>query len=254
MYINGTFGHTFKGRFTKGSGMESSSWNSVFGAVAKVAAFTVAIFGFLATLNELGLLDTEFRKLDPFNPPHCEDKDPSFTPIAAQLRDDEARLWNLSLLKEARSSASSLIKDHSTRHEIYYLNDGWYNNCRSWIPDDVPAWAEIDLGDSYRISKITLASEHTMYYHDRTLKSVEIVIATKHPLDDNGQGWVTVAVYKPSDGKPIQGPHVFLFQPVLARYVRIRIPEADEPPRIDEVEIFGERHGLLSRLFDKLRV
>ena len=58
---------------------------------------------------------------------------PEFVPT---VRDKQP---NLALLKDAKAEASSLIDGWCPRrHCTEYLNDGFYNNCRSWIIGTIP--------------------------------------------------------------------------------------------------------------------
>lgn len=170
-----------------------------------------------------------------YPPPDCIDNDQAPPPEPVPLRDNETQYWNLALLRSARVAASSSIESYGGRHQITFLNDGWYNNCRSWIPGRWPgpgqrmaAWCEIDLGDEYQLFKIALGSEHTVYYNDRTFTRLDIAV------DGN-----TVISYNDPQ-RPIQRTTSFsLPSPIVGQTVRISIPESDFPIRIDEVEIYG---------------
>jgi len=109
------------------------------------------------------------------------DNDGSPNPEKVPLKDKDG-LWNLSLLKTATPNASSLIQGYPTRHAIKNLNDGWYHNGSSWIPDQMPAWAEIDLGEEYWVKKVAFGSNHAMHWHDRAASKFLILVATEyHP-------------------------------------------------------------------------
>ena len=57
----------------------------------------------------------------------------------------------------AKANASSVFADGAMPiHQIAHLNDGWYGNQASWIAKTPAAWAEIDLGDVYTISRVRL--------------------------------------------------------------------------------------------------
>jgi hypothetical protein len=74
---------------------------------------------------------------------------PEFVPT---VRDKEP---NLALLKDAKGEASSQLEGWCPRrHCTEYLNDGFYNNCRSWIIGAIPGWAQIDMGDVANVNRI----------------------------------------------------------------------------------------------------
>jgi len=153
-------------------------------------------------------------------------------------------LTNLALLLQASAFASSKIEDAlGARHSNYYLNDGWYNNCRSWIPNVMPAYAGIDLGYEYEIYEVVLGSEHEPYYRDRAATKFSIQVSGDGSCQISGDGssWRTVYVY-PSGGDPIRGTTRFpLTPPVHARCVKIEIlGSVGGPVRIDELEVYGK--------------
>jgi hypothetical protein len=95
-----------------------------------------------------GFAAEDFRVSAKQEPPPCDRGNSAVTERVPFNRNGAA---NLALLKQAVATASSLIPGFETRHQIDYLNDGWYNNCRSWIPVSMPAWAELDLGEAFAL-------------------------------------------------------------------------------------------------------
>lgn len=167
-------------------------------------------------------------------PPDCLDNDQAPPPEPVPLRDAASNYWNLALLRSARANASSSIESYGGRHQIAFLNDGWYNNCRSWIPGNwVPgqrmsAWGEVDLGAEYKIFKVALGSEHTVYYGDRTFSRFDVTI------DGNP------AVMYNDPNKPIQSTTSFILpSPIIGQVIRVSVPDSAFPVRIDEVEVYG---------------
>jgi hypothetical protein len=144
---------------------------------------------------------------------------------------------NLALLNQATATASSVIPGFETRHQIDFLNDGWYNNCRSWIPATMPAWAEIDLGDIFEIRRVSLGSEHTKFWGDRRL--LEFTISTRQ---QQSQPWELVISHDAKDG-PVDSTTGVDFRPRIARFVRLEFSKTvkGDLPRVDEIEIYGHR-------------
>jgi F5/8 type C domain len=128
-------------------------------------------------------------------------------------------LANLALLKRARASASSLLPGFPDRHEVNNLNDGWYNNCRSWIPAAMPAWVVVDLGDTFLVSSVTLGSEHTKFWGDRAPSEFSIAVRA-----DRSSNWDLIYRHNPNQA-PLQETTDFAFpQPHLAQYIRLTLP------------------------------
>ena len=100
---------------------------------------------------------------------------PEFVPT---VRDNEP---NLALLKDAKPEASSQLEGWCPRrHCIEYLNDGFYNNCRSWIIGPIPGWAQIDMGDVANVNRIYFASDHAQDFHDRR-KRLTLIFSSRLP-------------------------------------------------------------------------
>jgi formylglycine-generating enzyme required for sulfatase activity len=179
-----------------------------------------------------GFLASDFRINDGIDPPRCDvPTDESTEPVPINV----SGLANLALLRRATASASSLIKGYPQRHQIKFLNDGWYNNCRSWIPASMPAWVEVDLGAVFEISLIKFGSEHAGVLQDRAPVSFNISFQ-----QDRLTEWQSV-FQSPADAPPIHGTTEFPIQKHLARFIKIQIGQAqhNDLVRIDEVEIYG---------------
>jgi hypothetical protein len=173
----------------------------------------------------------------------CDDSSPC-KPELVPTKDDEGNI-NFALLEAATPNADSLIGDGAWcpgRHCVEYLNDGFYNNCRSWISNTSPgteAWAEIDLGDVYRIKKVAFGSDRCENYMDRAATKFSILVAKEYNEDSSATTWERVFDYDDT-GNPIHTTTLFEFNPIEARYVRISV--LDGVPgqvRIDEIEIYG---------------
>jgi len=152
---------------------------------------------------------------------------------------------NLALLPGAKANASSLIADGSMPiHQIAHLNDGWYGNQSSWIAKTPAAWAEIDLGDVYTISRVRLSNDEIKQYTDRKPVQYRILTATKYDADSAAATWKPVAEVS---GEPLLGVRDFSFAPCAARWVRVQILKSEpNEPRLDEIQIY-EDHPLAAK-------
>ena len=164
-------------------------------------------------------------------PPACDNAGsplPEFVPTV------DLDTYNLTLLKNTIITASSTIAGYPGRHSKTYINDGWYNNCRSWIPAQMPATVHVDLGKKYNIFYLKFGSEHQKHYNDRAATKFNIQVST-----DN-QTWVNV--YNYDNQQPIRDTTLFeLNKPENARYVKIYIKASvGGKVRIDELEIWGK--------------
>lgn len=148
---------------------------------------------------------------------------------------DERGALNVALLPITEPNASSVIPGYEDRHSIEFLNDGWYNNPRSWIPESMPAWAEIDLGKVYEVDKVVFGSEHTAQWEDRAITEFRILVATEYNEDSEAGTWQNVFNYQ---GEPVRDTTPFTFDPVEVRWVRVDIIAGEAEPRIDELEIY----------------
>ena len=156
---------------------------------------------------------------------------PEFVPT---VRDKEP---NLALLKDAKPEASSLLDGWCPqRHCTEYLNDGFYNNCRSWIIGAIPGWAQIDIGEVANVNRIIFGSDHSQGFIDRTTADFDILVATKvADADSEANTWNIVYTHK---GAPVSKTTEITFDDVEARWLRIHI-RTNGGARIDEIEIYG---------------
>ncbi len=169
---------------------------------------------------------------------------PEFVPT---VRDKEP---NLALLKDAKAEASSLLGGWCPqRHCTEYLNDGFYNNCRSWIIGAVPGWAQIDIGEVANVNRIIFGSDHSQGFTDRMAADFDILVATKI-ADANSEAntWENVYTHK---GAPISKTTEITFDDVEARWLRIHIRK-NADARIDEIEIYGGNDPFAVEPTDKL--
>lgn len=159
---------------------------------------------------------------------------PEFVPT---VRDGEP---NLALLEGAKPEASSLIGDGAwcpKRHCTEYLNDGFYNNCRSWIIGPIPGWAQIDIGRVGMVNRVFFGSDHAQSFLDRVAKDFDILVATETAdADSAASTWTKVFTNDPANGA--SETTEFKFDTVEARWVRIHV-RGDGGTRIDEIEIYG---------------
>ncbi len=156
---------------------------------------------------------------------------PEFVPT---VRDKQP---NLALLKDSKPDASSLLDGWCPqRHCTEYLNDGFYNNCRSWIIGAIPGWAQIDIGAVANVNRIYFGSDHSQGFLDRMAVDFDILVATtKADADSNAGTWKKVYTH---DGAPISNTTEITFDNVEARWLRIHI-RTNNGARIDEIEIYG---------------
>ncbi|MCG9126641.1 hypothetical protein JT359_03465 [Candidatus Poribacteria bacterium] len=156
---------------------------------------------------------------------------PEFVPT---VRDKQP---NLALLKDSKPDASSLLNGWCPqRHCTEYLNDGFYNNCRSWIIGALPGWAQIDIGAVANVNTVYFGSDHSQGFFDRTAADFDILVATtKADADSEAATWKKVYTHK---GDAISQTTEITFDDVEARWVRIHI-RSNAGARIDEIEIYG---------------
>ena len=162
-------------------------------------------------------------------------------PELVPTEDDEGNI-NVALLEDAEPNADSCLPGYAL-HQIEHLNDGFYNNCRSWItgvPPDNNPWAEVDLGDVYLVKKVVIGSDHCGHYADRAATKFDILGATEYNADSDAGTWKKVYSYDDASN-PISTTVPFEFAAVDARYVRVVIPGCNtgNEVRIDEIEIYG---------------
>ena len=170
---------------------------------------------------------------------------PEFVPT---VRDKEEP--NLALLKDAVPEASSQLQGWCPRrHCIEYLNDGFYNNCRSWIIGALPGWAQIDMGDVANVNRVYFGSDHSQGFVDRTTADFDILVATtKADPNSDANTWKKVYTHK---GDPISKTTEFTFKDVEARWLRVHI-RSNAGARIDEIEIYGGRDPMAVEPDEKL--
>ncbi|SAK82343.1 F5/8 type C domain protein [Caballeronia calidae] len=176
--------------------------------------------------------ESRFRVHADTPPPPC---DSAGSPLPARVPTHLRGLYNLALLDTASASASSIIPGYPARHQIRFLNDGWFNNCRSWIPQTMPAWAQVDLGDNYLISLIIFGSEYQQFYRDRRPTNFAI------DLSKSGSPGSWTTVYQSGPGEIVSDMREFPISPNIARFVRVTITDSQGgAPRIDELQVYGK--------------
>ena len=202
------------------------------------AVFFVAVFAsmFFAVVTEA--LKPEFKERDMDE----AEKLCAGAPCPPELvpTEDGKGNINLALLEDAEPNAESLLPGYAI-HQIEHLNDGFYNNCRSWISGTTAeTWAEIDLGDVYEgIKKVAIGSDHCGNYTDRAATKFDILVATEYNADSSAGTWNKVYSYDDASN-PISTTTPSEFNPVEARYVRILVFTSNQAEvRIDEMEIYG---------------
>ena len=170
---------------------------------------------------------------------------PEFVPTVRDKKEP-----NLALLKDAKAEASSQLEGWCPRrHCIEYLNDGFYNNCRSWIIGPIPGWAQIDIGGVANVNRIIFGSDHSQGFLDRTTADFDILVATtKADEDSDANSWTKVYTHK---GDAVSETTEFTFKDVEARWLRLHI-RANGGARVDELEIYGGRDPMNVEPKDKL--
>jgi len=144
---------------------------------------------------------------------------------------------NLALLPGAKPNASSVFqKGAMPIHQIARLNDGWYGNSASWIADQMPAWAEVDLGGTFEVGRVCLGNDHAQQYTDRAVTDLRVLVATEYAPDANAPTWRAVAE---RHGAPLQAEQGFDFPATAARCVRVELLKGGpDLPRLDEIEVY----------------
>jgi hypothetical protein len=197
----------------------------------------VAVSIFVASVTEA--VDYQFKERDIAKATEaCDDGSPC-KPELVPTEDDEGNI-NFALLEAATPNADSVIAGWCPqRHCTEYLNDGFWNNCRSWITGSggPEAWAEVDMGDVYLVKKVGFGSDHCGNYQDRFAKDFKILVATEYNEDSNADTWEEV--YDNQNGDEVHETLYFEFKATEARYVRIYVVTGGGGVRIDEMEIYG---------------
>jgi len=187
----------------------------------------------IAGLSTILSVSTFAQKV-PFPENWVQDAGPEPEPVPDV---DERGATNVAFLQDTSPNASSCIPGYEDRHSIAFLNDGWYNNPRSWIADgNPPAWAEINLGKVYTVDKVVFGSEHTAQWADRAISGFGVLVATEYNADSEASTWKEVFQY---EGDPVRDTTPITFDQVDAQWVRIDIRTSDNGPRIDEIEIYS---------------
>jgi hypothetical protein len=194
---------------------------------------TMLVILLVVGLSTILSVSTSAQKV-PFPENWVQDAGPKPEPVPDV---DERGATNVAFLQDTSPNASSCIPGYADRHSIAFLNDGWYNNPRSWLADgNPPAWAEINLGKVYTVDKVVFGSEHTAQWKDRAISEFGVLVATEYNADSKASTWKEVFQYK---GDPVRDTTPFMFNPVDAKWVRIDIRTSDPGPRIDEIEIYA---------------
>ena len=152
-------------------------------------------------------------------------------------KENEKRFANLALNANAKPGASSVISGYAI-HQTRHLNDGLAGNQHSWISQEDPSWAQIDLGNVYWIYQVAFASDDSRQHSDRAATSFCILTATDYNQDTSAATWQPV--YRQASGSPVHARREFSFPPVQARWVRIAVDTSSRNEvRIDEIEVYG---------------
>jgi len=203
-----------------------------------VAVFFVAVFASMLFATVTEARKPEFKEQDMKK----AEKLCAGAPCPPELvpTEDGKGNINLALLEDAKPNADSLLPGYAI-HQIEHLNDGFYNNCRSWISGVGPgteAWAEVDLGDVHSIKKVGIGSDHCGNYQDRAATDFKILVATEYKEDSEVATWKEVYDHKKGDA--VHLTTYFEFKEVKARYLRISVLNCvPGNVRIDELEIYG---------------
>jgi len=188
---------------------------------------------FLTLILSMGLAFSVYAQKQPFPEGWAQDAGPEPEEVPEV---DERGAINVALLPDTAPNSSSCIAGYEDRHNTEYLNDGWYNNPRSWIVGDpLPGWVEIDLGAVYQVDKVAFGSEHTAQWEDRAVEAFSVLVATEYDADSGAATWTEVFSYS---GDPVRDTTPFTFDAAAAQWVRIDISAADGC-RIDELEIYA---------------
>ena len=187
----------------------------------------------VAVILSMALVFPIYAQKQPFPEDWAQDAGPEPEEVPEM---DERGAVNVALLPDASPDASSVIPGYDDRHAIEFLNDGWYNNPRSWIIEgNPPGWAEIDLGSVYEVDKVVFGSEHTAQWADRAIEEFSILVATEYDADSTAATWNEVFTYS---GDPVRDTTPFTFDLVEARWVRVDI-RVGGGCRIDELEVYA---------------
>ncbi|PCI64151.1 MAG: hypothetical protein COB38_12990 [Gammaproteobacteria bacterium] len=140
----------------------------------------------------------------------------------------QGALWNLALLKSAKIYTDSNINIETHLHKSRHVNDGWYSNCKSWIPFDTSEhYMEIDFGRMVKINKLAISNDNTGQFKDRRIVSVRVEINNQTVLRLENQS-VTTSL-------DIQ------LKSIDTRAIKVFVKGASygHPPRVDELVVWG---------------
>ncbi len=171
------------------------------------------------------------------------------------LQKDKHGLPNLALGPKAKATASSSLDGYEI-HKIGNLNDGRSGNSHSWVANEKQAWVEIDLGDVYWVHKVAFGSDSSGKYVDRAATNFKILAASERNPDSNASNWKTVM--RRTAAEPVKRRTPLAFKPVRARWVRLSIDATNsngtnnDGPRIDELEIFGQKDPIPTSKWDPI--
>lgn len=194
------------------------------------------------------LSPSDFRLPDCLTPPPTPAHSSALQCVETPQGWRSKQMWNLSLLLTAVPRSSS-VRTADGYHRTEYLNDGWANNGRSWLPvesDTVghctfPVWAEIDLGQDFEVHAVAVTNELTPMHNDRGAEDLSIDVT------DSSQKVSRFAAQV--GGGPLRGRREFAAAiPTTGRTVRVTINRAESGfcPRLDEIEVIGRRRQIVT--------
>jgi hypothetical protein len=154
-------------------------------------------------------------------PPNQQEKQAN-SPVFPQNwpNKDELGFDNLALRDSTIAKASSSLPGYAI-HKVEHLNDGKSGNSNSWVAARNPAWAEIDLGDTFWVYRVAFGNDSDGVYTDRGASKFDILVATEYNPDSKAATWTKVA--PANSTSPVMARKDFCFEPVQARFVRINI-------------------------------
>ncbi len=164
---------------------------------------------------------------------------------AEPVRNRNGGFHNVARLYEAEAGASSTHVGFPSSN----LNDGWYDNCQSWIAVSNPAKAWIDLKDRYEISQVGLSNvKNGLAFHrflcDRYPNKFFIYVTDDLANPGNPKYSWTPEKDGPKDFCRAQ--QFGLAAGTIGRYVVVVIESTGDAQsaRIDEIEVFSSRRVL----------
>jgi len=147
---------------------------------------------------------------------------------------DADGLCNLARLPGAKASASiTRRKSAEPAAGTGRLRDGRYGSQYAWTATSEPAWCEIDLGETCRVSAVALGSDHRGKDRHRAPKVFRVLAGG----ETRANGWREVLYH---EGEPAISTRRFEFTPLLTRRIRVELlASVAGPSRVDELEIYG---------------